>query len=523
MDISVFIQELAQAIFRNKARLLAVFGGVLVLLLLGNYTLLNVRTSSNAQLTRSAGLGPIENVKSLRRGWNIVRRGEARIVAKTEDGSQSTVKAIASKALRPLTIDMSLEPQKQFVKSISFSKGCVAGSVEDLSNGRGLTYQCGGGDIAQADFTTKASTSPILEQYTLVNPVSFNDGILSFAYPKNSANQVGSTGDVTRLLYIKDGSPTTIQTTSQTFSSAASTKIISSADKSFVVTNTERKTIAYYQSVAEAAAKIYTFDNDLADIASDAQPAFSLAGDKLFMVYSVKPSDQKQAGRAVLQSYILGDTIKKDDRHTIETAIEADTLTAINQQTIYIEPNKGLFENSHDGYVYQTSNQTIERSDVIYGLLYSVAVNGQLYYSQDGQIYRYDPDQRISQLVVAPAKPVLITGLQSVNGETVVASGYSLLSQSNQTNYVIGSQSTGSEQQASSLFPYDLTKLPLSSMDYTSNKLYFRLDLNSVIYPRDSNEIRYSQPEFNSKRTTVLNQLKKDGIDTSEYQITFDY
>jgi hypothetical protein len=481
-----------------------------------SYTFIEVSSSSESSELELTKTGKSES-KKIKPGTHFVRNGSYTI--ESRDGNKETKKTFATSLFHIKKIDVDFRPQQTLHKVASGASDCLVGRPGDIEKGEVMSYDCvTPTTLIKNSFSTEETATRIAGYLDDVFAVqTYQDGLAGLR-EKFSEDEHKTESHSSKLLlsYIDAGKITKEQELSNWVKKTSRNQLRLLADREkLYILDIPSKQILIFASVEESPTikKLAIDDKDWSE-----NVTMRRSGDATYLfVAQPEEGSIEEIGRGIL--FKVPDS-GQSSVQKVEVEDFADKL--------------GDFQASAGGVIVATGLDQILRvftidSDKLI-LSYSIpevesakAINGNLYFINDGKVYVFDLSKQSSYLVFGSSK-TKISSITQLN-DLVVLNGYNNIFDDQPVNqtFLLKDKPYDGSTRLQDILPYSNSadNLPLTNMDYLGNTIMVNLSLQSLQVNRQTGAQSYSANEFNEASGKIRSVLKRDGITEDRYSIQF--
>lgn len=515
-----FLTPLQRLLWQLKQNLRFIVLGVVVLILLSfvvNSSFVKIVTNDHGnKVYIVSDKNGKTRTKKIRIGWNILKPGENVIkVTSKSTPAQSSVGHLHVKRFHFNQFTLNTQPQKNLIKTVSSSEGCVFGTMTLLKEGYGYSYNCNQGPVYKHSFENKPEKDDVNILSSISGGIAYQDGLIGFVTTNSNVSTA------VQPIFTDGKSIQAISLPNNTAQYEPGYSFVLPIDKvKFLIVNTKKRTMLLYKNSTDNSPYVYNFSKDF-EVPSN-QQVYVTATQALVTVTSNtskgRSENSSETGDGVLQNYTLTNSgkITKQNKYKVPSSIGVFGLSTLsNNLFVKLDINNNLG-------LYLSHNNTLKSYSSINNVLDYIVINNTLYYISGNSIYQFDAVNNVSNLLFSNNN-LSFTDLSNYDGN-LSAYGYSINSPEIKSNFIITNHKREPNQLVD-ILPYAQSETSTLFSDYSSSKIYFLLDITSAYTDKSvlGGKLMYDQNEVKTKESVIINKLKNDKIDTEKYKILFNF
>ena len=508
-----------EALIRNYKLIVGVVAGLILLNLLFGYAFLSVSVGGDrAEQAKLSLYQNTEKKTGLRKGLNLVKRGEYSLRADTD--KEQTEVHVEVKRLRMNRADINLSAQRAIKKIFSGSQGCVFGDSNLATDQTVYSYNCNGPKtISRYSFVDKPVVGQLFNQRIYAG-TSYKNGLLGLV-----AGLEG-TDDELRMAHVSSSKITPLAFIGNPTISAASytviptTKADGSDGDAFVMADTDKRELVYFKNLSDTQPqklpmesgdrKLYATGRDNAVFVLGTRPVLVDADKDKKLRGKDEGDPHDQPGGTIKQYSIEGDTLKETATIELPEDLDMSSFQAISRDTLIVKNLNGATT------IYRLNGSDIKLYDKIETTDALVPYKNGFVFRRGLDYLSYNVDTRQSQLLYR-LDNLTPTTLQNVNGQITLGA----FLKNSSTQYTFALLDTPREdKEMHRLLSYPTgSSRDLLAIDYNDKYIYAEFALKSFVSDRRTGQLTFDETEVANKRSRLTEQLKNDGIDMSKYTL----
>lgn len=520
--MELFYEILKLAVEKKRVIVIFLFSlfSITLLYYVGNYSVLTIESKPGQNISavtvqKTSTEDNLDNKDKfeISVGFNLVRNGEYIVYAQSND--QTTEKSIEQSFLSRNNLSFQFKPQLQVdLAAQATQPKCIFG---EKSSGY---YICENSVIRSAISNTDSS-SGVLGSFTLKgNSVNHLSGLLGFFSETKLENKskeeirFGFT-DGTNNNYIDTGD----LLTNKKYPNLFNTTIVSDQSKNgnFLLADTTNKRIYFYKNIRSNPKTV-----DYEDITGDhcESPQFSLHQEQLLIGcqihkdHDITPGNSNEGGEFGNQVYILDISSNKSTAFELNKIVKQDNLDGnffLTKDSVIVHSRNSLF---------LISREQKKISRIIYNVdSLTIDANNKITFTRDRDYIFETQEFSNESYLVARSSNLNLSDITLVGSEIFFKGKEN---NRNNSGYYRITTLKRSETMPFDILPYDINdaSIPIYRSSYNGNNIYFNVELDSLIFPRDG-QPSYSKEEFDTKVSIIKRRLERDGLDIDKYQLHF--